>query len=121
MALIREPGRERDLRKGEVRGGEKVLRPSHAASHHVMVRAHALRLLECAGEMIHRQPRGGGQRLDADVVFQMGFDELPQVSQRPGWQAAANPHAQLPGRWDHDPPVGESGLLGNVGCPAYTV
>jgi hypothetical protein len=38
--LIREPGRERDLRKGEVRGGEKVLRPSHAASHHVM-RAHA--------------------------------------------------------------------------------
>src|SRR5262249_23385492 len=102
MALIREPGRERDFRKGEVRGGEKVLRPSHAAAHYVMVRAHALRLFECAGEMIHRQPRGGRQRLDAYVGFPMGFDELPHISQRPGWQAAANPRAQLRDRWGSD-------------------
>jgi hypothetical protein len=33
MALIRESGRERDLRKRQVRCGQKVLRPPHAASY----------------------------------------------------------------------------------------
>src|SRR5215510_11556104 len=45
MALIRETGRERDLRECQIRGHQQILRPSYAALHQVVVRCHARRCL----------------------------------------------------------------------------
>src|SRR5215510_16124117 len=94
MTLVREAGRQRDLRKRQVGLGKKILRSPHTALNEILVRSHALRLLECTRKMIHRQPGNTGQRSDADVLFQMRIDELAHALQRAGRQASPNARTQ---------------------------
>src|SRR5262249_4222726 len=95
MALIREPGCKCDLGQRQVRACEKLLSAPHAASQPIVVRGQTLRLLECASEVVHRQPSDPGQRLYADGLFEVVLDIFAHASQRSGRQAAANARMQL--------------------------
>src|SRR5262249_31835257 len=72
---------------------------------------------ESAGEVIHRQPGDGGQRLDADGLLQMGLDEFAHASQRSRRQATANAQAELRDRWSSDVSRGCNESLGRRRLP----
>src|SRR5262249_52084144 len=89
MALIRESGRTRNLRKGHIGCGQELLRSSHATSHQILVRRHAFRLFECASEARYRQARDTGQHFQADIMFQVGIDVFAYALPGPRRQTRA--------------------------------
>src|SRR5262249_39605745 len=66
--------------------------------HKISVRGKTRRLLEGAGEVMHRFPRNTGEHLKADIVRKMRFDIFAHASQGAGRQAAANACAYLHSR-----------------------